>query len=445
MPQERDGFAGFVNDIAAAFTNRGIQVALSPVCRLNHEFSAAIKQFEEAGVDAIVTLHLAYSPSLEAIDACCRTDLPLIILDTTMDAAFGVDVDASRIMFNHGVHGVMDFASMLCRHQRPFEIVAGHFQKSDVIDRAAGLIRGTTAANAFKNSRLLRVGDAFSGMGDFAVNPELLHRRFGITVEQIMLEQLDAATAAISAAAVDAEIAADQARFKCELNDEIHRRSVRIGLGLRALLENGDYDGFSVNFQAFNHPDRVANTMPFLEISKAMARGIGYAGEGDVLTAALVGALAKTFDAVTFTEIFCPDWQGGNLFLSHMGEISPTVLQPTPRIFGKPAFDHKTPDAAVLTGAVTPGPASYVNLAPGPDDSFSLIIAPVDILPETSLIDVKMHDTVRAWVRPRTGLAAFLEDYARAGGTHHSALVLGVDPQALASFGRALGFNCVML
>jgi hypothetical protein len=33
--------------------------------------------------------------------------------------------------------------------------------------------------------------------------------------------------------------------------------------------------------------------MPFLEFSKAMERGIGYAGEGDALTAVLVGALAS--------------------------------------------------------------------------------------------------------------------------------------------------------
>ncbi|MCL4377237.1 MAG: hypothetical protein M1409_02460 [Actinobacteria bacterium] len=34
-------------------------------------------------------------------------------------------------------------------------------------------------------------------------------------------------------------------------------------------------------------------TIPFLEASKSMARGIGYAGEGDVLTAALTGSLIR--------------------------------------------------------------------------------------------------------------------------------------------------------
>ena len=49
--------------------------------------------------------------------------------------------------------------------------------------------------------------------------------------------------------------------------------------------------------------------MPFLEIEKQMVRGIGYAGEGDVLTAALSAALASGFEETSFTEMFCPDWK----------------------------------------------------------------------------------------------------------------------------------------
>jgi L-arabinose isomerase len=216
---------------------------------------------------------------------------------------------------------------------------------------------------------------------------------------------------------------------------------VRVGLGLRRLLDEGGYHGVSVNFQAFDRPDRPANTMPFLEISKAMARGVGYAGEGDVLTAALVGALARAFGAVTFTEVFCADWAGGTLFLSHMGEISPAVAGDTPRVIAKPFRFGGALDPAVLTCAVKPGPAAFVNLAPGPDDSFSLLVAPVAVMAETAALEPAMRDVVRAWVRPRCGVAEFLEAYSRAGGTHHSALVLGDRAEAVAAFGRMLGIE----
>jgi L-arabinose isomerase len=209
------------------------------------------------------------------------------------------------------------------------------------------------------------------------------------------------------------------------------------------LLDAGGYHGFSVNFQAFDQTDRAADTMPFMEISKAMTRGIGYAGEGDVLTAALVGALSREFDAVTFTEIFCPDWSGNSLFLSHMGEINPAVAGDRPSVCAKPAFDGKSAMTAVLTCAVKPGPAVFVDLAPGPNDSFSLIIAPVDVLAEDDSLNPAMRDTIRAWIRPRCKVSDFLEAYSRAGGTHHSALVLGDHAEAVAAFGRKLGVEVI--
>jgi len=444
LPECRAGFDGFVERIATAFEARGLTARIAPVCRVAAEFKAAISQFEADGVDCLVTLHLAYSPSLEAIDAFCQTHLPIIILNATLDAEFGCGVSPKRIMYNHGVHGVMDFASMLRRRERSFEIVAGHGADPQVLDRAADHAQALIAAT-LRGSRVLRVGPTFAGMGDFSVDENVLAAKLGILVTQIGLDTLDEAVRAVTDAAVTQEVADDHKRFACDLPEEALARSVRVGLGLRHILETGGYSGFSVNFQAFNRGDRPANTMPFLEISKAMGRRIGYAGEGDVLTAALVGALARAFGAVTFTEIFCADWAGNTLFLSHMGEISPGVAGDVPRVIAKPFFGGGSLDPAVLTCAVRPGPAVFVNLTPGPKDTFSLIVAPVEVLAEDATLDPTMRDGVRAWMRPQGKVASFLEAYSRAGGTHHSALVIGDRADAIAAFGRNCGLDIVRI
>ncbi len=445
MPACRAGFAEYVRRLGDGFEAQGIAVQTAPVCRVADEFKAAIRQFEKDGADCIVTLHLAYSPSLEALDAFCETDLPVIILDATMDADFGLSVSPDRIMFNHGIHGVMDFASMLRRRGRACEIVAGHDSDPRLLERAAELARAAVARRALRGSRVVRVGHTFAGMGDFAVPEEVLAGKLGIEVRQVGLEALDQAVEQVTVDEVAREVACDRERYACELPEEDHRRSVRAGLGLRRLLEQDSYLGVSVNFQAFDRADRPADTMPFLEISKAMGRGMGYGGEGDVLTAALVGALARAFGEVTFTEVFCPDWAGDRLFLSHMGEISPSVAGDKPRVICKPSFMGGALDPAVLTCAAKPGPAVFVNLAPGPGDSFTLIVVPVDVQAEDGTLDPAMRDAVRIWVRPQLGVASFLEAYSRAGGTHHSALVLGEHVDAVAAFGRMCGLDVVRI
>jgi L-arabinose isomerase len=445
MPELGKKFEGFTRRIAEALEARGITVETARPCRIKTEFSTAIQNFERADLDCIITLHLAYSPSLESIDAVCRTKLPIIILDTTMDANFGLDVSPEKIMFNHGIHGVMDFASMLKRRRRAFEIIVGHDSDPLLIDRTADTVRAAFAARSFFGSRVLRIGEAFKGMGDFSVPEDVLASKLGVSVTQTGLEMLDKAIENVSADEVESELAEDSKHFDCDISREAHERSVKIGLGLRRLIEEGGYSAMSINFEIFDRKDRLANTMPFLEISKAMARGIGYAGEGDVLTAALVGALSRAFGETTFTEIFCADWAGNRLFLSHMGEISPSVAADRPRIFEKPFLFGGGMNPAVLTCSVRPGPAVFVNLAPGPEDSFSLIVSPVEVLAENDSLNPGMRDCIRIWIRPAGGVTEFLEKYSCAGGTHHSALVLGDKSKSIVALGRMLNIKVVTL
>jgi len=441
-PETRRGFEPFVAAIVKGFEDAGVEVALAGVCRIEPEFRQAVVQFDQADVDLIVTLHLAYSPSLESVDVLAATKRPILMLDTTMDHSFGQDVDPERIMYNHGIHGVQDLASMLRRRAKPFEIVVGHVAESDVLLRAAHIAKAAHAARLLGRTRALRIGPAFVGMGDFSVEEDVLQSVLGISVTEVDIDDLACHVEQVTEKDIAAEMASDRKLFSVEAPENAHARSVRVGLGVRRLLDEGGYDAFSMNFAAFNSADGPVDTVPFLEASKAMARGIGYAGEGDVLTASLVGALQRAFGKTTFTEIFCPDWKGGALFLSHMGEINPDVAADSPRLIEKdyPWSDAQNP--AFVACAPAPGLAVLVNLAPGPDDTFTIIPAAVEVLGDTT--NPALRDSVRGWIRPEGGVEAFLEAYSMLGGTHHSALTLGVDAPSICAMAAFANIECAV-
>jgi L-arabinose isomerase len=280
-------------------------------------------------------------------------------------------------------------------------------------------------------------------MGDFAVAEEVLRAKLGLEVETLAAGDLAADVAGVTEADVREEVARDRAAFECALPEEVHARSVRVGLGLRRRLEESGAGAFSLNFLAFDQATGPVDTVPFLEASKAMARGVGYAGEGDVLTAALVGALQRGFGRTTFTEIFCPDWRGDSLFLSHMGEINPEVAADRPRLVEKPFPYTPARPPAVLVCAPKPGKAVLVDLAPGPKDTFRLLVSPVEVLGDSPRPD--MRDTIRGWIRPARGVPGFLEEYGRSGGTHHHALVLGRSAEALEAFAAFAGLESKLI
>jgi L-arabinose isomerase len=428
----------FANTIGAEYEKRGVEVIESPLCRVTNEFAAAIKLFEEAGVDAVITLHLAYSPSLESAEALAATDLPLIVLDTTPDFEFGPEQHAEKIMYNHGIHGVQDMCNLLLRNNKHFFIEAGHWQ-GDVIDRTMKHITAARLANNLRNSRVGIIGTPFRGMGDFFVPFDILKTTIGIEVVESVPETILELMPEPDSLEVAELMAEDGKRFDTSgLATETHRRSAVAELTVRNWLEQQKLSAFTFNFLNIDKASGFP-TVPFTAASKAMAEGIGYAGEGDVLTAALTGALAKEFEAVTFTEMFCPDWQSGRVFMSHMGEISLNTCDGKPILREKdfPYTDADNP--AFIAGRLKPGNAVLVNLAPGPDNRYTLIVAPVEVCDSQGAKN--MEGAISGWLKPELELADFLTEYSKCGGTHHSTLVYNCDITILESFARLMNWQ----
>lgn len=443
FPPMRNEFEPFLQTVISRLESEGIEVVRAPICRLQEEFAEAVNRFQQADADLIVTLHLAYSLSLESVEVLAQAKRPVLMLDTTIDFEFGPDVDPYRILLNHGVHGVQDLACMLRRRGVPYHVVAGHVEHSNVISRTAGMARAAYAARSFMNSRILRIGPPFLGMGDFSVEEQTLKRAFGFSVDTVATDALIPGIEELTLQDIEPERESDLALYRADVNEETHWRSLRVGLGLRRYLEQGIYNAFSLNFLAFDSDEDPVDTVPFLECSKAMARGVGYAGEGDVLTAGLVGALCRAFERCTFTEIFCPDWKGNSLFLSHMGEVNPLISSEKPLLCEKDFPWTKALNPAVVTCAPAMGPATLVNLAPGPKESFRLIIAPMESLEDTTRPELRK--SVRGWIRPQAPLIEFLERYSQLGGTHHSALLLGHHSEALRAFASHIGVEGIVI
>jgi L-arabinose isomerase len=170
-----------------------------------------------------------------------------------------------------------------------------------------------------------------------------------------------------------------------------------------------------------------------------MERGIGYAGEGDILTALLVAALAAGIPDTSFTEMFCPDWGGGSVFLSHMGEVNWRLLDGAPNLREMDYNFSKTDNPVLVVGRFRPGKVVLVNLAPIGGDAYRLIVSPASMLPVRGTD--RMKDGVRGWFKPVLPVSDFLAEYSRLGGTHHLAVSYTRDTAAVEAFGRLMGWE----
>jgi len=444
-PQMRPAIDAAHANTVTRLKEQGLDVITWTVCRLQEEFAEAIKYFEDEKVDAIVTLHLAYSPSLESAKALASTDLPIIILDTTPTYSFNQYTDASAIDLNHGIHGVQDMCNLLLRNNKKFVICAGHMDHSNVLQKVVNAAKSAQVVNTMKHARVGIVGEPFDGMGDFSIAFDELKADLGVEIVPYDWQKDAERANAVTQEQIDAEYENDLLRFEFDpsVTREIYDRSAKASLIIRNWLEEEHLTGFSVNFLEIEAFRAGLNVMPFTECCTAMTRGIGYAGEGDVLTAALTGSLLSAFEETTFTEMFCPDWEGGALFLSHMGEYNYVIADGKPVLYEKnfPHTSAQNPTAAYKT--MKEGRAVLINLAPFGDGRYTLTLAPGQMLKIAG--ENKMDRVTNGWFKPDIPLETFLEEYSKNGATHHSALVYGDVLEQLLPLADFLGCKCVVI
>ena len=129
--------------------------------------------------------------------------------------------------------------------------------------------------------------------------------------------------------------------------------------------------------------------------------------------------------------------------LYHEGECNPALAASPPTLIEKSYPFGDVDNPVMLRFGLKAGPATLANLAPGPDDSYCLIAAPVEVVERGPVAGVP--DSPHFWVRPDRPAEDFLRGYSEAGGTHHLALLRGDHVRALELMARLLGVEFVVV
>lgn len=321
-------------------------------------------------------------------------------------------------------------------------VVAGHVNEPSFKKKIADAINSVLIASAFKKTKAGSIGGFFKGMGDFYIEPDKIESYTGIkTIFSTPAEIAENVNKITEENYIkESEFLKKKFSWK-DNNRESFRNTILMNLAVRKWVEDNRLDAFTLNF---NNVSRKAGfrCIPFLEACLAMTKGIGYAGEGDIITAALVGAFLKVYPLTTFTEMFCPNWGKNMIFLSHMGEVNLSTVS-TPLVLSEITLPFIDVDSSLISyGRLMPGDAFFVNLAPLGNGDFNFIVSEVQML---EFDDENFSQSVRGWMSTKKNTADFLEEYSSHAGTHHSALIYFANKRSLVDFGRLMNWNVIVI
>ncbi|HOJ31514.1 MAG TPA: hypothetical protein PK165_06910 [bacterium] len=381
-------------------------------------------KMSQSDVDGIIIIFLSYSPSLIIEPVIKSRKLPVLIWNTQQLYEITGDFSSQDMMNNHGMHGVQDIASVLLRNDVPFTVITGHHSQKDTVQKIEYWCKCAAIRHDLKKLNIGRIGGRFKDMGDFAISDKQITDVIGPKIIEIKMSELNKAANSISPEEIVKVINQENKKFLVEknLDNETREKSVRLELALRKLIDLYHLEALAINFMGFEGKNC---TMPFAAISKFISEGVGYGGEGDVISATAVWVLQQIAPPATFTEMFTTDYKNNRIFMSHMGESNfkmaknPLNIKLVKKDMG---ILEKGTATSMFLFQMKPGYVTLFNLAPCRKGNFRMIAT-------TGYIeDIELFQDITSphfLLKIANDVREFLSQYSNNGGTHHLAMVYG--------------------
>ncbi len=374
-------YDGWVKVLKSVFIGNTVHLS-DLVCTLE-EYSNAIDSLKKHGCNILIILPLAYSPSGVAVKALSENKLPIILISTSRDNILNYDIGGKDLLANQAMHGVQDISNGLWRNNIPHLVMAGHPQKEEFKEKLSSYINIAYSVFKMRHARIGQLGGFFSQMMDFTFDKELQARKLGYSIVEIKVGAFLEFVQEVTESEMDQYKYWMQKHFQIssDFTEEELNSAARYSIAYQKVVHQYHLDGMGMNFQEVIKGG--GNNLPFIGIDRSMNDGMGYAGEGDVQTAALMSALLEMCPDTSFVEMFCPDYTRNEILLSHMGESNIRLANPDhvvrvkPRVFAWGNCSR----LAVPVFQLKPGLATLVSITEEPcSQDFRVISSIVEVL-----------------------------------------------------------------
>ncbi len=398
----------------------------------------------------ILWMH-TFSPSKMWVRGLNALKKPFVHLHTQFSRDLPWDaIDMDFMNLNQSAHGDREAGFIHTRMRLSRKVVVGHWTDPEVQDRVGAWMRAARAWHDWQGAKFCRFGDNMRQVAVTEGDKVAAEMKFGFATNGYGVGDLVAEVNAVSDA--KAKALAGEYEKLYGVAPELRRAGgrhesllygARLELGLRAFLGQGGFKGFTTTFEDLHG----LRQLPGLAPQRLMAKGYGFAGEGDWKTAALVRAMKVMGEGLPGGTSFMEDYTyhlapGGHQVLgAHMLEICPTIAAGKPKLEIHPLSIGGKEDPVRLVFDAAKGPALNASLM-DLGSRFRLLVNEVTAVDHPALPKLPVARAV--WeCKPdfKTACAAWI----LAGGAHHTGYSYSVTREMLEDFATIAGIEMAVI
>ncbi len=360
-------------------------------------------------------------------------------------------IDMNFMNLNQSAHGDREFGFIMSRMRLNRKVVVGHWQDPESLGKINVWARAAAGWNDWQTAKFIRFGDNMRNVAVTEGDKVEAEIKFGYSVNTYGVGDLVKVVNETTDKQIDQlveEYASSYTLIPSLLKGgEQHqslREAAKIEIGLQTFLEAGNFKGFTDTFEDLNGLVQL----PGISAQRLMAKGFGFAGEGDWKTAALVRAMKVMGSGLkggnSFMEDYTYHFNPDNRMVlgSHMLEICESIADGKPSCEIHPLGIGGKADPVRLVFNSAPGPAINASII-DMGNRFRLLVneviavAPMQMMPKLPVARVLW----KPYPNMHTGCAAWI----LAGGAHHTCYSQNLTSEHLTDFAEMAGIELVMI
>ncbi|MGD7061863.1 L-arabinose isomerase [Bacillus altitudinis] len=401
-------------------------------------------------VIGVMTWMHTFSPAKMWIRGTSLLQKPLLHLVTQYYENIPWDtIDMDYMNLHQSAHGDREYGYINARLNKQNQIVAGHWSKQGVKQQIADWMDVAAAYHESFRIKVARFGDNMRHVAVTEGDKIEAQIQLGWTVDYFGIGDLVNYVNAVEEVEVDALFAeyltlydVDYGSYSAEEWEQSVKVQARYEIAIKRFLDEGGYNAFTTNFEDLHGMKQL----PGLAVQRLMAKGYGFAGEGDWKTAALDRLLKvmSHHQSTGFMEDYTYEMTAGQeaVLQSHMLEVDPALAHTKPVIVVSPLGIGNREDPARLVFDGKAGEGVVVSIADFGTHFKWLIqeveaFEPQEAAPQLPVARVlwkikpNFQDGVKAWIKH--------------GGGHHTVVSLNLTVDQIVHFAKLVNAEYVVL
>ena len=356
------------------------------------------------------------------------------------------EIDMDFMNLNQSAHGDREFGHIVSRMKVGVKVVVGYWEDEDVQRKLAVWMRVANAWDDARDMKVARFGDNMNNVAVTDGDKVEAEIRMGYHVDYYPIGDLVAYVDRVSEDEIKALLDAYDKEYELAPNAKEGGKdrvsvveAARVEAGMRKFFARRNIKAFTTNFDALHG----MHQLPGLASQRFMAEGIGFGGEGDWKTAALLRTMKVMAQGLkggtSFMEDYTYNLIPGNMsaLQAHMLEVCPSIADGKPRLEVHPLGIGGKADPARLVFNTPTGDGIAATVV-DTGCRFRMIVNEVKVIEPKPL--PKLPVARALWV-PQPDLQTSAQAWILAGGTHHTSFSMALTPEYMEDYAEIAGME----